>query len=66
MLETCQQHFIMTMANKLNLLRTLRQDSVVLSDCLYTLDIDQWNQMRLAVAKNSFPFPCNVNLPIIF
>ena len=47
------------MAIELNLLRTLRQDTVVLSDCVYILT-DQWNQMRLAVAKQSFLFPCNV------
>ena len=33
---------------------------------LYTLVIDQWNQMRPSVAEQSFLFPCNVNPPIFF
>ena len=42
------------MATELNLLRMFRRDAIVLSDCLYTLVTDQWNQMHLAVAKQSF------------
>ena len=39
MLETSEQDLIITMATELNLLRTVRRDTVVLSYCVYILQL---------------------------